>query len=466
MAKNDSALFWYETIGDNFFNDFDIKMLLKQFRKLDGPVEGMYIYIRLILIVAKYAASSNAGDMYLVHTRSNMSLAEELSVEINDEPEYIQATLDCLKSAGLLEEQEDGEIYLLHFPEGTIKSITGSGIRKRGYRSKIEQAKKQTGDNVSSMSPQSPQYNNYSNNQNNNYIKNDINIDSNSNINIDNHILDIDSLDNESAADVSARAATPERGGAPDCRPLFSFDEVKAQADRRKADNRISDDELSRMYQEFCSNNFMLYRTYRDKDETETQALYHAVNTWAKNSSKKKSLEWSPDYEPEDIKRFTDPELKRLFPSIAEKDPEGFKVMKEVLEDAWTNWKDHGAVDYEVNSYAEDGWIEEIQAEAWQEADAILKKADKYFPAKVYEDENIGIDGYLASKGIGEEYCYETFLPYFMPKNQLNLTQRRLLYTFHNVQFPADKNYKLLKVDEVIKQMEEEKQEDKKTMKR
>ena len=122
MAKN-KKYYWLK-LKDDFFTQKEIKRL----RKIAGGDTYTIIYLKLLLLSLK-----NEGRIYFDGIGDNFT--DELSLELDEDEENIQITLNYLKSKKLLEIIEDDELYLSNIAS-MIGSETDSAIRKRRQRDK------------------------------------------------------------------------------------------------------------------------------------------------------------------------------------------------------------------------------------------------------------------------------------------------------------------------------------------
>ena len=458
--KNQNHRNWYVQFSKEFQEDRDYKRMCRKLRDIDCT--GIYLSLIVMAIEGMNEKTPDPDCIVLQERHDEDSFSEELAYALNRDPDDMKKFLDYAFSCGLIEQRKDDQdLYIIRFPDNAVGSITDSSIR-----SQISREKKRMLQSNSDATKCNNDAANiiYKDNKSKIQNKSDINIDSNSNINIDSNTFILNNMDdlNTAPATGGTVGAAPEGAPPSAVRPLFALEEVKAQADRRKPENRLSEQELADMYQEFVNNGFMLYRTYADQGEAETQALYHAVNTWIKNHRREVENKWSPDFEPEDIKRLTESEIKKMFPAIVADDPEDYEAGKEVLKDSWAYF-DHDDLDDFGNASGNDTdeqWVKDIYNQAREYITPIMGKLEKYLKLK-YEDEHLVCKKLSCVDRFEDGEGYQTLIPYFVPKKSLTLEQRRLLFTFLDVQFPADEKYHVLKLPEVLEEIKVQKAEEK-----
>lgn len=112
-------------IREDFYDDFDIKMLLKQFRQSDIK-EGMIIFFKLLIKACNDSDSSVDDDLCLMHLHPKMNFIEELALYIDEKHEDVQAVVDILLDLGFLEKKAENK-YIFYLPKGIsvgMKSVT------------------------------------------------------------------------------------------------------------------------------------------------------------------------------------------------------------------------------------------------------------------------------------------------------------------------------------------------------
>ena len=117
----DRKYYWLK-LQDGFFNSKRIKKL----RKLAGGDTYTIIYLKMQLVAMK-----NGG--VLVYTGLEKTFAEELALELDEEPENVCVTVNYLLSCGLLETSDDKE-YFIPYAVLNTGSEGGSAKRVREHR--------------------------------------------------------------------------------------------------------------------------------------------------------------------------------------------------------------------------------------------------------------------------------------------------------------------------------------------
>lgn len=113
--------FWLK-LKDDFFNQKEIKML----RRVSGGDTFTIIYLKLLLVSLK-----NDGKIYYDGIANNM--AEEVALDIDEEIENVQITLNYMQQKGLLVFNSDEEIELSDIHQ-MIGSETAAASRMRKHR--------------------------------------------------------------------------------------------------------------------------------------------------------------------------------------------------------------------------------------------------------------------------------------------------------------------------------------------
>ena len=114
-------------------NDFFTSKEMKKLRKIAGGDTYTIIYLKLQLL-----SLQDAGVLYFDGIED--SLAEELALVLDEEPDNIQATLLFLNKCGLIESRSEHEIMLTAVPE-VIGKESASAERMRRLREKQNKAK-------------------------------------------------------------------------------------------------------------------------------------------------------------------------------------------------------------------------------------------------------------------------------------------------------------------------------------
>lgn len=126
MAESKVKKYYWLKLKEGFFREREIKKMLK----LDNGLACLIVYQRLMLL-----AMNSEG--YLAYEGTEESMFEQLALELDEDPDLIEETIDfCIKN-GLLE--IDGDLYLLTRAPELIGSESESAERVRKHR-KIKQA--------------------------------------------------------------------------------------------------------------------------------------------------------------------------------------------------------------------------------------------------------------------------------------------------------------------------------------
>ncbi|MDH6364699.1 putative phage replisome organizer [Enterococcus sp. PF1-24] len=115
--------FWLKLKTD-FFDQKEIKLL----RRIAGGDTYTIIYLKMLLRSLK-----NDGKLFYEAMGDNF--AEEIALDINENPEDVSLTISYLESKGLLELIENDEYFLNKVPE-MVGSESYSAERVRDYRAK------------------------------------------------------------------------------------------------------------------------------------------------------------------------------------------------------------------------------------------------------------------------------------------------------------------------------------------
>ena len=121
MAKANKRYYWLKLKGD-FFNDKRIKKL----RKIAGGDTYTIIYLKLLLL-----SLETEGRLYFEGVEENFG--SEISLEIDEDEDNVNATLFFLNKQGLLEGPREDEYFLTEIPY-LIGSETASARRVRKMR--------------------------------------------------------------------------------------------------------------------------------------------------------------------------------------------------------------------------------------------------------------------------------------------------------------------------------------------
>lgn len=115
--------FWLKLKAD-FFNQKEIKLL----RKIAGGDTYTIIYLKMLL-----KSLQDEGKLFFESIGDDF--AEELALDLDEEPENVSLTISYLVSKGLLEIVETDEYFLNRVPE-MVGSETASARRVRKHREK------------------------------------------------------------------------------------------------------------------------------------------------------------------------------------------------------------------------------------------------------------------------------------------------------------------------------------------
>jgi predicted phage replisome organizer len=119
MAERVNKRYYWLQLSEGFFRDKKIKKL----RKIAGGDTYTIIYLKLML------ATMNTSGI-LTYEGVEDSLAEEVALELDEDEENVQVTLNYLIHKGLMQEINTGEFLLPQVPE-CIGSETASTRRSR-----------------------------------------------------------------------------------------------------------------------------------------------------------------------------------------------------------------------------------------------------------------------------------------------------------------------------------------------
>lgn len=121
---SDGKRYFWLRLKDDFFDSRRIKKL----RKLAGGDTFTIIYLKLQLVAMKH-------DGVLSWTGLEENVAEELALEINEEPDNVEITLRYLLSCGLAE-TSDNVNYFFPYAVENVGSEGSSAKRVREFRTK------------------------------------------------------------------------------------------------------------------------------------------------------------------------------------------------------------------------------------------------------------------------------------------------------------------------------------------
>lgn len=116
--------FYFLKLEKDFFDKKEIKLL----RKIAGGDTYTIIYLKMLLM-----ALADDGVFYFESIGDN--IAEEVALQIDEEPENVSVTLGFLQKKGLLEIVETDKYYLNSTPE-MVGQITSNALRQRRFQAK------------------------------------------------------------------------------------------------------------------------------------------------------------------------------------------------------------------------------------------------------------------------------------------------------------------------------------------
>lgn len=119
--------YYWLKLKEDFFDDKRIKAL----RRLDGGDTMAVIYMRMQL-------SSLKSEGVIPFSGLCETAADELALDMNEEPEVVRRTLEALQRFGLVEVLEAGTVFLPTVPECT-GSMSDSAERMRRLRQRASQ---------------------------------------------------------------------------------------------------------------------------------------------------------------------------------------------------------------------------------------------------------------------------------------------------------------------------------------
>jgi len=121
--------YYWLKLQDGFFQSKRIKKL----RKIAGGDTYTIIYLKMQLIAMKH-------DGILTFSGLEQNFAEELALDLDEEPDNVSVTVNYLISCGLMETSDDVE-YFLPYAVENVGSEGASAKRVREYRERQEGAK-------------------------------------------------------------------------------------------------------------------------------------------------------------------------------------------------------------------------------------------------------------------------------------------------------------------------------------
>ena len=123
MGEN-KKYFWLK-----LYNDFFSSKRIKRLRSLAGGDTYTIIYLKMQLKALK-------DDGYLYFDGVMDEFAEELALDIDENPDDVRVTIQYLLRVGLMESSEDGKEYFLTYVPKCIGSETASTQRSRLSRAR------------------------------------------------------------------------------------------------------------------------------------------------------------------------------------------------------------------------------------------------------------------------------------------------------------------------------------------
>lgn len=123
MGEN-KKYFWLK-----LYNDFFSSKRIKRLRSLAGGDTYTIIYLKMQLKALK-------DDGYLYFDGVMDEFAEELALDIDENPDDVRVTIQYLSRVGLLESSENGKDYFLPYVQKCIGSETASTQRSRLSRAR------------------------------------------------------------------------------------------------------------------------------------------------------------------------------------------------------------------------------------------------------------------------------------------------------------------------------------------
>lgn len=129
MGQN-KRYFWLK-----LFDDFFSSKRIKKLRSIAGGDTYTIIYLKMQLKALK-------TEGYLYFDGVMNDFAEELALDIDENPEDVKVTIQYLLSVGLIECSESGEEWFLTYMQNCIGSETTSAQRGREYRASLTDEQK------------------------------------------------------------------------------------------------------------------------------------------------------------------------------------------------------------------------------------------------------------------------------------------------------------------------------------
>lgn len=116
------------------YSDFFSSKRIKKLRSLAGGDTYTIIYLKMQL-------KSLDDEGYLYFDGVEKDFAEEIALDIDENPDDVRVTIQYLLNVGLMECSEDGRQYLLTYLENNIGSETASTQRVREFRARQKKQK-------------------------------------------------------------------------------------------------------------------------------------------------------------------------------------------------------------------------------------------------------------------------------------------------------------------------------------
>lgn len=134
MGKN--KRFYWIKLNTNFF----IQREVKSIRRTENGLLYIVIYLKLLLLSA-----NTGGILKFENTEDN--LIEELSIEIDEEPEDVKNAIEVLQKKNLITISSNEEFFLNKAPD-MVGSETASTIRSRESRQRKKERESQSKNNL------------------------------------------------------------------------------------------------------------------------------------------------------------------------------------------------------------------------------------------------------------------------------------------------------------------------------
>ncbi len=240
---------WYLQIPLSFFDDPDYKRLRRKFP--ETVRHGTEIYLKMILLAIKDNETKRAEDVTLSYFHEDDSFSEEVALAINEDPEEVEGVINTMLKYHVLEEVQP-DTWQIHFPDGTIGSITDSSLRSRKCRERARVLQSNT--DATQVQHASNLYNRNRNS--------DSQSDSQSYID-----LTVTETETENSADADSDSdsavgvpGTAPANAVPCSAPvvgLFSFEQLKKNVNANKIN--LSDEGINAFLEEMENDNWTMY---------------------------------------------------------------------------------------------------------------------------------------------------------------------------------------------------------------